>query len=237
MFFQSRPSHYHGHHPSSSQAGWSSRLRELDEREQSLLGARERLVRWAEELQAREDLMEEKKAELGERKRALRKQEAELKKRVMVLNAADRVHAQASKMALETAAATVLQRAARCKLAQKEASSIVAGFRALRGLEKRYLAAVAEYDAGGNQSLLDHEITKILEAADGISTSKSKELRAQRKSFVKKVMRAAGDEGVGSETSSDTGSEASYRQDQDEGSESWVAVHEMDVDHSHHGPM
>lgn len=179
--------------------------------------------------------MEEKKAELGERERALRKQEAGLKKRVMVLNAADRAHAQASKMALETAAATVLQRAARRKLAQKEASSIVAGFRALRGLEKRYLAAVAEYDADGNQSLLDHEITKILEAADGISTSKSKELRAQRKSFVKRVMRAAGDESVGSETSSDTGSEASYRQDQDEGSESWVAVHEMDVDHSHHG--
>lgn len=203
-------------------------MHELDEHEQSSLNARGRLVRWAEELEAKERMLEERQVELEGRERAYRKQYAELKQRVTVLDAADRAQAQASKVALETAAATVVQRAVRRKLAQKSAEGIVAGLRALRSLEKRYQAAMAEYNANGNQLLLDHELTKILEAADGISTSKSKELRALRKAFVRRVMRTAGDESVESDNSSDTGndtgSEASLnRSDSDKG-DSWVAI-------------
>jgi len=177
------------------------------------LVARDHLVRWAEQLDAKEREIEERQAELGAGERAHRKACAALKKRVAALDAADSAQAEASKAALETAAATVVQRAVRRKLAKNGATRIAAGFRALRRLEERHRAAMAEYEAHGNQLLLDNEVTRILEAADGISTRESKELRAQRKAFVRKVMSAAGDEYESS--GSDAGSDES---------ESWVAV-------------
>lgn len=203
----------------------------LDEREQSILNARDRLARWAEQLEAREQMIDERQAELEERERAYRKQCVELKKRVTVLDAADRAQAQASKAALETAAATVLQRAVRRKLAKDGADRIVAGFRALRGLEKRLAAATAEFEAHGNRPLLEDTVTKILEAADGISTSKSKELRAQRKAFVRRVMRTAGDDSGDSDTSSDTSSVTDSDVSSNSSSEedSWVDVNGADA--------
>lgn len=201
-------SFHRSHHADS----WRSRLQELDEREHSLRIAHERVMRWAEELEAKECEIEERQVKLEEREEAHRKACAVLKKRVTVLDAADRSQAEASKAALEAAAATVVQRAVRRKLAKDSAKRIAAGFRTLRSLEARHKAATSEYEAHGNRLLLDDETTKILEAADGISTRNSKELRMQRKAFVRTVMTAAGEH---YESSSDAGSEDS---------ESWVAI-------------
>lgn len=210
-------------------------MHDLEEREQSLLNARDRLARLAEQLDRKEHIMEERQAELEEREHAYHKACAALKKRVTVLDAADRVQADASKAALENSAATVLQRAFRRQLVARTARKVVDGFRMLRGLERRYKAAASEYEASGNQLLFQHEVTKILEAADGISTRDSKELRSQRKRFVRKVMAAAGDddESVGSDIGSGTSSGSSHSQSDSEeaeaDAESWDRIDENDT--------
>merc|ERR1712078_524711 len=116
----------------------------------------------ADKLQEKERTMEERLAKLEEREHAHQKASAALKKRVTVLDAADRAQAQASKAALENSAATVLQRAFRRQLVARKARKVVVGFRVLRGLEKVYEAAASEYEASGNQLLFQHEVTKIL---------------------------------------------------------------------------
>lgn len=210
-------------------------MHDLDEREQSLLNTRDRLARWADQLDEKERRVEERQAELEERELAYHKACAALKKRVAVLDAADRAQAEASKAALENSAATVLQRAFRRLLVARTARKVVVGFRVLRGLERVYEAAASEYEASGNQLLFQHEVTKILEAADCISTRDSKELRSQRKRFVRKVMAAAGDDddSVGSDIGSDTSSGSSHRQSDSEeaeaDAESWDRIDENDT--------
>lgn len=202
MFFQPSSTYYHSHpgHGFSAYgdaAGPSRRrLGAIEEEEEELAEARERLMAWARQLRRNQENLERTQSELegreanvAARERMVEKELHALRQRVAVLDAADRAGAQRSEAALRNAAASVIQRALRRVLEMSKAKLALAGIRTLRDLEARFEKAHSEYQASGNLLLLEDTLTKLLEKADAIITANGpRTLRSRRKAFVREVM-------------------------------------------------
>jgi len=185
MFFESEP--YYGNHYFNG--NHSSTLRSLQKFESELLEAKENLLKWSRDLEAKESCLNKRENTIVQMERRLDAQATALKKRVAVLNATDQQNAIDSQKALERAAATVIQRATRRYLQLRQANYTLAGLRKIRALGQNFKKAKVEFLSGGNLPLLEDTLTKLLEQADGISTQNCQSvLRAKRKALVRRII-------------------------------------------------
>jgi len=157
------------------------------------LDAKARLVAWQQDLERRESNVARKTREIAKMERQLKDESIRLKKRVAALDKAEPVAATQAKAALETAAATVIQRAARRTLAKRKEMLLATGLRTLEDLEVCFQTARREFAISHNELFLHEKLTKLLEKADGIQTHGLGDLRKKRKQFVRRVMQICDD--------------------------------------------